>query len=155
MKYKIVAFPTGATGAFIAAAPAVVVADAERGGPCRHCLQDSLHGERLALGPYSPFDEAGAYRESGPIFIHADGCVRFEGNTLPQDYLPRRLVLRAYDERDWIDAAKVAEPGEFDGVARELLSDPAVDYVHVRHLAYGCYAFRLEREPTYDSSLGS
>ncbi len=147
MSYRIVSFPTEQTRSFVAGAPAIIVADAERGGPCRHCLQDAAHGERLALGPYAPFYEPTAYSESGPIFIHSDGCAPFRGDSLPQNYLPRRLILRAYDGRGWIHAAKVAEPGEFDEIVRELLADPAVSYLHVRHLAYGCYAFRVEREP--------
>jgi hypothetical protein len=145
--YRIEALPSDLAASFVGASKTVVVSDAQRSGPCRHCLRDSLDGEQLALVSYAPFQGDSAYRESGPIFVHAGGCERFCGEVLPANYEPRKLVLRAYDEREWIVDAKVAEPGEFDTVARELFTQPHVREIHVRHLAYGCYAFRLARKP--------
>jgi hypothetical protein len=58
-------------------------------GPCRHCLRYSSPGERLALVAYSPFEQRNAYRESGPIFVHADGCARFDGAGIPPAFEKR------------------------------------------------------------------
>jgi Protein of unknown function (DUF1203) len=65
----------------VEALPAALAADAERtfrddggGAPLRCCLRDSRVGERNALVLVTPPGPAGAYSESGPAFLHADGC---------------------------------------------------------------------------------
>ncbi|HMD03101.1 MAG TPA: DUF1203 domain-containing protein [Candidatus Baltobacteraceae bacterium] len=132
----------------MANASSIVVAGSERGGPCRHCLRESQPGERLALTGYRPFDAPNPYAETGPIFLHADGCERYAAQSvLPENYRTRPLVLRAYDARHWIADAKLAAPGAFEETLAALLAGEGVSYVHARHVAYGCYAFRVERAP--------
>lgn len=52
----------------------------EAGAPLRCCLRESRAGERLALIAYRPHGTAGAYREIGTVFVHAEPC---EGCQLP------------------------------------------------------------------------
>jgi hypothetical protein len=46
-----------------------VVADADRGFPCRVTLEDARQGETLLLLPFLHHDVAGPYRASGPIYV--------------------------------------------------------------------------------------
>lgn len=44
------------------------------GWPLRCCLSDSLPGERIAIIAWAPMPWSGAYAETGPIVVHAEGC---------------------------------------------------------------------------------
>jgi|GEM_PF-2825395 len=46
----------------------------EDGAPLRCCLREARAGEHLALIAYRPEGTAGAYREIGPVFVHAAPC---------------------------------------------------------------------------------
>jgi hypothetical protein len=116
-------------------------------GPCRHCLRVAQQGDPLLLFTYRPFAKPGPYQESGPVFLHANGCERFaEGAGFPPDFAQRPLVLRPYDARDHIHVAQaLADAGEAENAARALLADPDVAYVHARSRSHGCFMFRIER----------
>ena len=118
---------------------------AVQSGPCRHCLRYALPGERLVLAAYSPFAVQNPYRESGPVFIHADGCARYAGPGLPPDFAMRPVALRAYDAAQTIVHGEVVVDGTTERRVAGLLSDPAVAFVHVRSLTHGCYLFRIDR----------
>lgn len=48
------------------------------GVPCRHCLTRVAKGEPYLILAYRPFPKEQPYAETGPIFLHADPCPRFE-----------------------------------------------------------------------------
>lgn len=118
------------------------------GGPCRHCLRYSEPREPLLLFSYRPFGEPRPYQEVGPVFVHARSCERHASkDSIPGDFAIRPLVLRPYDKEDNIaDSQRYAEAGEAATIARELLADENVAYVHARSRSHGCYLFRIERE---------
>jgi Protein of unknown function (DUF1203) len=76
-----------------------VTADSPAGFPCRHCLRWARPGEQLVLFPYASIPPGRPYAETGPIFIHAQPCPRYEGNgEYPADFRNGR-VIRATTQR--------------------------------------------------------
>ncbi len=119
-----------------------------RGGePLRCCLGDAVIGEKLMLFGYEPPLPASPYREIGAIFAHAEPC---DGpvsvDAYPSDWRGRSQVLRAYDARGWIHAAKVHDGEQPETVIGEMLADPAVVQIHSRNVAYGCFMFAVTRD---------
>ena len=51
--------------------------EAEGGEPLRCCLRLAQRRERVLLIAYRPFDHAGSYAETGPLFIHGDRCAGY------------------------------------------------------------------------------
>jgi hypothetical protein len=116
----------------------------EGGDPCRSCLRLSRAGEVLLLASYRPLPDTSPYAEVGPIFLHRDPCPPFAGD-FPEAFANRRLVVRAYDRRGWIADALVAEPGGAMEAARAFLQSYEIAEVHVRHMSYTCFDFKIVR----------
>jgi hypothetical protein len=114
--------------------------------PCRACLRIPRSPEPMILLSYRPLEDTNPYAEIGPIFIHAEACEPYSDVTeFPPDFAARPLVVRAYDRDGRIADAAVAEPGEAPAQARRFLDDDAIAEVHVRHVSYTCYDFRIVR----------
>ena len=69
------------------------------GVPCRHCLTRVAKGEPYLVLAYRPFPGDQPYAETGPIFLHAEPCPRFEdGDAVPEILTERpEFVMRGYD----------------------------------------------------------
>lgn len=107
---KMIAMPTGEARAFqrgeadaYGNAPEHRLSDGS-GVPCRHCLRHVAAGEPYLVLAYRPFPGLQPYAETGPIFLHAEGCERAEtGAELPEiaagvpDY-----IVRGYGHDDRI-----------------------------------------------------
>lgn len=118
----------------------------EDGTPLRCCLREARAGERLALAAYRPDGTAGAYREIGPVFVHAEPCGGYaERDTYPAAFRHRRQVLRAYDTTGRITDALVVEGIHAETGIEQLLAGPDVATVHSRNVLYGCYMFTIDR----------
>ena len=52
--------------------------------PCRHCLGLISKGDVMLLLAYRPFDELQPYAETGPIFLHKEGCLQSSSATSRQ-----------------------------------------------------------------------
>ena len=136
--------------------PAALAADATRafvdddgGRPLPCCLRDSRPGERLALVAVTPDGPLGAYRETGPVFLHADGCQGPAGGGYPDDFRRRTQVFRAYDRTGAIVGGEVVRPGSGqEEAAARLLADPDVAFLQTRNVVHGCYMLTIRREPT-------
>jgi hypothetical protein len=129
-------------------APERQISDGD-GVPCRHCLRRVAEGEPYLVLAYRPFPDDQPYAETGPIFLHADACPRFDGGDAVPEILTERpeFVMRGYDERDRIvyeSCAVVPGDGLVDGAER-LLGIPGVEYLHVRARASTCYQCRVDR----------
>jgi hypothetical protein len=115
--------------------------------PCRHCLGLIAEGDQKLVLGYRPFDRLQPYAEVGPIFLHANGCTRYESNRLPGwfAYLQPALI-RGYGSDDWIryDTGSVVAGGELTAVAAKILSEAGVAYVHIRS-KYNCFLCRVDR----------
>ena len=118
------------------------------GEPLRCCLRNAREGERLVLFACTLDLPAGPYRETGPVFAHAEPCAGPAGPaSYPQDWYGRPQVLRAYDERGRIHPATTMHDGTDPEAAIDtVLSQPGVVQVHSRNVLYGCYMFTVTRE---------
>jgi hypothetical protein len=120
--------------------------DAGGGEPLRCCLRPSRPGERIALIAYRPPGTAGAYAETGPVFVHAAPCAGYPGDGgWPPGFRDRQQVLRAYDAAGRITDALLVEGAEAEAGIAKLLADPAHVTVHSRNVLYGCYMFAVSR----------
>ena len=115
--------------------------------PCRHCLGLIPAGQhKLVLG-YRPFPTQQPYAETGPIFLHADPCERYDANTVPRWFEQLDpAIVRGYGEDDWIryDTGNVVRGREITQACDSILADPSVAYVHVRS-KFNCFQCRVER----------
>ena len=139
-----------------------LVTDRDGGSPLRCCLSESRPGEEIALVSYAPLRrwaaETGAhpgpYDETGPVFIHPDGCAGPAGDGFPTAYLgPGRVhrVFRAYGADGSILFGRLADAGELldqasaGRVLGEVFADPRVALVHARAVEFGCFTFEVRR----------
>jgi hypothetical protein len=119
-------------------------------GPCRLCLRAFRIGtDRRLLFTYDAFRGHEPMPLPGPIFIHESACERHpEDAGFPTDLLRRNLTLNAYARgRKLVNVRYIAD-GEPDAAIGDLLSQRAIDYIHVRDTEAGCYDFRIERVVT-------
>ncbi len=124
-----------------------VVADADRGFPCRVSLEDARQGEALLLLPFLHHDVAGPYRASGPIYVREAALQRSPAefrDALPPSFPHRLLSLRAYDADGLMRAADVVEGGDALPQLQRLLDASGVAYLHVHNARPGCYACRVD-----------
>jgi hypothetical protein len=116
------------------------------GAPLRCCLRDSRAGERIALVAVTPEGPQGAYRETGPVFLHADGCAGPAGTGYPEEFRRRTQVFRAYDATGAIVGGSVVQPGTGqEETAAGWLADPVVAFLQTRNVIHGCYMLTIRR----------
>jgi hypothetical protein len=115
--------------------------------PCRHCLQLIAEGDRKLVLAYRPFGAPQPYAETGPIFLHAADCPRYDAHELPAwfAFLSPALV-RGYDARDWIvyETGQVVPGAALADTCRALLAREDVAYVHIRS-KFNCFQCSVER----------
>jgi hypothetical protein len=124
-----------------------LVADSYPGFPCRRCLRDAEIGEAVSLVSYDPFAGTSPYAQAGPIFLHTDGCRRWDGpgHRIPAQLLRRQVSVRAFDGADMMRDARIVAGTCLEATARDLLEDDEVAYLHVHNAAPGCWAVRIDR----------
>ena len=127
--------------------PALTRAAEGPANPCRHCLRLIREGDSKLVLAYRPFDTLHPYAETGPIFLHATPCDRYESEAVPAwfDYLEPAIV-RGYGQDHWIryDTANVVRGKEITRACETILKDVGVAYVHVRS-KYNCFQCRVDR----------
>jgi hypothetical protein len=119
------------------------------GVPCRHCLDHTPAGREYLILAHRPFPAPQPYAETGPIFLCADDCARWEGTAVPPilttspDYL-----LKGYsaDNRILYGTGRVVPRQEVPDYAAELLADPRLAYVDVRSARNNCFQLRIRRK---------
>ncbi|TPW29761.1 DUF1203 domain-containing protein [Martelella alba] len=120
------------------------------GVPCRHCLQLVASGAPYLVLAHRPFPALQPYAETGPIFLHAEACRRYE----PDDSLPPILadspdyILRGYGDDDRIvyGTGRVTPTPQIAARAADLLSRDDIAYVHIRSARNNCYQCRVVRD---------
>lgn len=122
----------------------VSVVEAANTAPCRHCLQWAKPGEEVILFPYQAIESGRPYSESGPIFVHAHPCQRYQEPGYPAEFREGR-VFRAYSAtKDIIDAV-LPNGDEPETVIEKLFENSDTAFVHVRSATRGCYTFEVDR----------
>lgn len=126
-----------------------VVRETARGtGPCRACLEQFQVGmEERLLFTYRPPSRDGMLGAPGPVFIHAEDCGQYRGTAFPPDLLSLPLLIEAWASGNRILSARRVTGGETEAVIAELLEDPHIAYLHVRHGEAGCHIASVERGP--------
>ena len=122
-----------------------VVADDDRGYPCRISLQDACCGEPVLLLNWPHHDVASPYRASGPIFVRQVREPAELRNRVPDSFLRRQLSLRAYSAAGDMLAADTLPGGDLEAAIEAFLADREVAYLHAHNARRGCYAARIER----------
>ena len=118
-----------------------------QGNACRHCLQLIAEGDEKLVLAYRPFTGLQPYAETGPVFLHARDCERYEADALPPWFaFMAPALVRGYDANDWIvyETGSVVDGRELEAACRRILANDAVAYVHIRS-KFNCFQCRVER----------
>ncbi|SEH33214.1 Protein of unknown function [Methylobacterium sp. 275MFSha3.1] len=126
-----------------------VVATADGGFPCRHCLRLGRPGETMLLGSYDLPEPRGIYWTPSPIFLHADQCKRAEAvdGLAPIVRANTLISVRAYDADHLClyDLGQVCPGSEAEIPLRRALDDPRTRFVNIHTARPGCLLSRVER----------
>jgi hypothetical protein len=122
-----------------------VAVDAPDAYPCRRCLNDGEPGEMMTLMSYNPFLGESPYSGPGPVFVHAEGCVSFNGGRVPAQLRRRLLAVRAYDASHLMLESEIVDGNELETIAGTMFANPRVAYAHVHFAKAGCFAVRIDR----------
>jgi hypothetical protein len=115
--------------------------------PCRHCLELIAEGDEKLVLAWRPFSALQPYAETGPIFLHARECARYESDALPGWFaFMDPALVRGYGADDWIryDTGHVVAGQEIGASCARILADPTIAYVHVRS-KFNCFQCRVDR----------
>jgi hypothetical protein len=127
--------------------PEVQISDGD-GVPCRHCLQNVKAGDKYLVLSHRPFPAPQPYAETGPIFLHADECERYEEVAeMPEMFRESRdYILRGYSCQDRIvyGTGGVIKTKDIPDRAEELLKRDDVAYVHMRSARNNCFQCRID-----------
>jgi hypothetical protein len=149
--YRVVPLPSevaaSARRAAEAGAPdhAVISVTSPNEAPCRHCLRWAQPGEQVVLFPYASIAPGRPYAESGPIFVHAAPCERYQAiDEFPAAFRQGR-VIRAYDREQNMIAGEIVNGREPETIIKKLFENPETEFIQVRSADRGCYTFGIAR----------
>jgi hypothetical protein len=100
--------------------------------------------EDRLLFTYQPFSEAGSLPAPGPVFVHAEGCPRYDATRFPPDFHRLPIVVEGYGVGGRLRLQVRAGTEDPEVVIAQAFSDPAVCYVHLRHGEAGCFMARVD-----------
>jgi len=117
------------------------------GNPCRHCLNMIPKGAGMLVLAHRPFPAAQPYAEIGPIFLCAEACKAGGGAELPAILDSPNYIIRGYSAQNRIvyGTGAVVDVAALTVAAMTRLSDPNVEYLHLRSAQNNCFQCRIER----------
>lgn len=122
-----------------------MVAESDRGYPCRISLTDARQGQTLILVNYEHQPADSPYHSNYAIFVR-EGEEQYDRVDEVPDQLRRRLLsVRGFDERGMLLDADVTQGTALEPLIERLFSDDRVAYLHVHNARPGCYAARIDR----------
>jgi hypothetical protein len=125
-----------------------VVADQTPGFPDRVELRDAVPGETLLLLNYEHQPACNAYQARHAIFVREGARTTYDQvNEIPAVLRVRVISLRAFDARDQMVDAELADGRELEPAIERLLRRSDVAYLHAHYAKRGCFAARIERVP--------
>lgn len=115
--------------------------------PCRHCLRLIAPGDgRRILFTYDRFSGIESLPQPGPVYIHAEACLRYaENDGFPVELRTSPRTLEAYARGRQLLAQEYVADGNFEAALERLFGRPETDYVQVHSTTAGCFTFRVER----------
>src|SRR5438093_5652600 len=123
----------------------LITVDSPESSPCRHCLRWAQPGERVILFPYASIPAGHPYSETGPIFVHAEPCERYDATReYPAEFRNGR-VFRAYNANYNMIDAQIANGSKLEAVIEKLFQNPDTTFVDARSVTRGCFTFRIQR----------
>jgi hypothetical protein len=123
-----------------------MIADRERGFPCRVSLHNPAIGEEILLLPYRHHKTKSPYQSAGPIFVRKLATTAtLSVNQIPVILLNKPLSLRAYDEMGFMKEAVVTEGIALKNALDAMFSNPVIAYIHIHSARQGCYNCSVER----------
>jgi len=123
-----------------------VIADADRGFPCRISLEDARKGESLLLVHHVHHNVDGPYRSAFAIFVRENAQMSAEYiDSCPPVFEGRPISLRGFDQSGALVDARLVADGKADTTIRVMLADPVIAHINAHNAAHGCFAARIER----------
>jgi Protein of unknown function (DUF1203) len=114
-------------------------------GPCRLCLHTFREGELRTLFTHDTFAGVADFPQPGPVYIHADGCHRYDGYGFPPDLRDLELTFEGVAAGPRVVALERTEGGDVESVIVRLFDLPEVEFVNVRNTEAGCFVARVDR----------
>jgi hypothetical protein len=125
---------------------AIRVFAAEPGLPCRVSLGHAAVGDEVLLLNYEHQPGNTPYRARHAIYVSRASTRAFDGrDEVPEALACRLLSVRAFDDRDMMIDAEIAEGKVVADLFERLLANPETSYLQVHNARRGCYAARVER----------
>jgi hypothetical protein len=123
-----------------------VIAETDRGYPCRVSLQDAAKGDALILLHHTSHAVDTPYRNAYAIYVRQAAAEPASFvDSLPPVFEGRPLGLRGFDANGALRDARLALAGEAEAKIIDLLANPAIAYIDAHNAAHGCFAARVER----------
>ncbi|MCP5072453.1 MAG: DUF1203 domain-containing protein [Rhodobacteraceae bacterium] len=120
-----------------------------KGKPCRHCLRTIPAGADMLVLAFRPFNDLHPYAETGPIFLCAEPCERYETSAQIPEVLSvsPTYLIKGYSAKNRIvyGTGAIVPGAELPSAAGQILTDPNVAHVHVRSASNNCYLARIDR----------
>jgi hypothetical protein len=115
-------------------------------GPCRCCLRPFEPGrERRLLFTYRPVGDESSLMAPGPVFIHADHCVAYAGDSFPPELRTLPLAFEARAAGSRVVQLTTDPDATAETQIERLLGHADSDWLHVRHAQAGCFIARVDR----------
>ncbi len=122
-----------------------VVADADRGLPCRISLRDADQGDQLILLHHTSHDVATPYRSAYAVYVREGVQPAEYIDATPPVFEGRPLAFRGFDAEGMLRDARLAGPGEAEAKILDLFANPEIAYIDAHNAAHGCFAARVVR----------
>jgi Protein of unknown function (DUF1203) len=116
-------------------------------GPCRLCLRTFREGELRTLFTHDSYAGVSQFPQPGPVYIHAEGCNRYDGGGFPPELRALELTFEGLAAGPRVVALERTHGEDVEDVIERLLDLPEVDHVNVRNTEAGCFVARVDREP--------
>jgi Protein of unknown function (DUF1203) len=115
-------------------------------GPCRLCLRTFREGEEMrTLFTHDTYAGVAEFPQPGPVYIHADGCDRYDGDGFPPELRALKLTFEGVADGPRVVALERTNGEEVESAIGRLLDLADVDYVNVRNTEAGCFVARVDR----------
>jgi hypothetical protein len=102
-------------------------------------------GEQRTLFTYDSYAGVAEFPQPGPVYIHADGCSRYDEDGFPPEVDPLNLTFEAVAAGPRVTALERSVGAAADEVLGRLLKLGEVDYFNVRNTEAGCFVACVER----------